>query len=91
MSHWRFQIFQHYDDAGEPYLAIHEYYTMHDGKEAWTLKPVPIETDTAEDMKQTLLNIISDLERFGVRDIVSGEVVQTEEGRSNSAFDSTSD
>lgn len=86
MSHWRFQIFQHYDDAGEPYLAIHEYYYTHDKQEVWTLKPVPIETDTAEEMKQTLLNIISDLERFGVRDIVTGEVVQTERVVLNSAF-----
>lgn len=77
MSHWRFQIFQHYDDAGEPYLAIHEYYTMHDGQEAWTLKPVPIEAETVSELREALLQILLDLERYGVRDITNGSIVTT--------------
>ena len=81
MSHWRFQIFQHRDDAGEPYFAIHEYYTMHDGKEAWTLRPVPIEAETPQDLRQALVDIISDLDKYGVRDIVSGETVEPEENK----------
>lgn len=85
MSKWRFQIFQHRDDAGEPYLAIHEYYYTHDKQEVWTLKPVPIEADTVSELREALLQILLDLERHGVRDISDGSVVQTEDGRSNVA------
>jgi hypothetical protein len=77
LSHWRFQIFQHYDDAGEPYLAIHEYYYTHDKQEVWTLKPVPIEADTVSELREALLQILLDLERHGVRDIADGSVVDT--------------
>lgn len=68
MSSWRFQIFRHTDDSGEAYLAIHEYYTLHDGSEAWTARPVPIEAETVEDLRDTLSRISADLERYGVRD-----------------------
>ena len=78
MSRWRYQIMQHTADDGENYLAIHEYYTLHDGQESWTLKPVPIEADTVADLRRALLNILLDLETFGVRDAKTGEVVQTD-------------
>jgi len=68
MSQWRYQIMRHTADSGEPYLAIHEYYTLHDGKEAWTAKPVPIEADTPEDLRAALQRIIADLDQHGVRD-----------------------
>lgn len=68
MSRWRFQIFRHIDDSGEPYLAIHEYYTLHDGKEGWTARPVPIEAETVEDLRKALAQIIADLDQHGVRD-----------------------
>lgn len=91
MSSWRYQIFQHRDDGGEPYLAIHEYYTLHDEREAWTLKPVPIEADTVEDLRTELLRIVDDLDKYGVRDIETGMVVQAEDDQTNSALGSTSD
>jgi hypothetical protein len=78
MSRWRYQIMQHTADNGENYLAIHEYYTLHDGQESWTLKAVPIEADTVADLRRALLNILLDLETFGVRDAKTGEVVQTD-------------
>ena len=78
MSRWRYQIMQHMADDGETYLAIHEYYTLHDGQESWTLKAVPIEADTVADLRRALLNILLDLETFGVRDAKTGEVVQTD-------------
>jgi len=78
MSRWRYQIMQHTADDGENYLAIHEYYTLHDGQESWTLKAVPIEADTVADLRRALLNILLDLETFGVRDAKTGEVVQTD-------------
>ena len=75
MSRWWYQVMQHKDDAGEPYLAIHEAYSMHDGKIAWTAKPVPIEENTVDDMYQTLHHILNDLERHGVRDVETWEKV----------------
>jgi hypothetical protein len=75
LSKWRYQIFQHRDDAGEPYLAIHEYYTLHDGKEAWTARPVPIEADTVRELRDALKHIIEDLDEFGVKDIETGEQI----------------
>ena len=72
MSNWRYQIMQHIADDGEPYLAIHEFYTMHDGKEGWTQKAVPIEGDSLPEMRMALLNVLRDLERHGVRDAKTG-------------------
>jgi len=80
MSSWRYQICRHFDDGGEPYLAIHEYYSLHDGKEAWTLKPVPIEEGNIRELRNTLERIIDDLDRFGVRDIETWEQVDGEVG-----------
>jgi hypothetical protein len=76
MSSWRYQIMQHVDDSGQTYLAVHEFYTMHDKKQGWTERPVPIEADTVADLRMALLNILQDLEKHGVRDARSGEVVQ---------------
>jgi hypothetical protein len=42
MSRWHYQIMRHTADSGEDYLAIHEFYTMHNGKlRAWTQKAMP--------------------------------------------------
>jgi hypothetical protein len=72
MSSWHYQIMQHIDDSGEPYLAMHEFYTMHDGKEGWTQKAVPIEADSLPEMRKALLAILTDIERHGVRDAKTG-------------------
>ena len=86
MKNWRFQIFQHYDDGGEPYLAIHEFYMTHEKEEVWTLRPVPLEADSVVELRLALLQVLFDMEKHGVRDIRTGEpVVQTEDGRSNVA------
>jgi hypothetical protein len=76
MSNWHYQIMQHIADDGEPYLAIHEFYTMHDGKEGWTQKAVPLEADSLPEMRMALLNVLRDLERHGVRDAKTGEPIQ---------------
>ena len=77
MSSWRYQIMQHVDDSGEKYLAVHEFYVMHDGKEGWTQKAVLIEADNLDSMRMALINILQDLERHGIRDAKTGAVVQT--------------
>jgi len=54
---------------------VHEFYTMHDGKEGWTAKPILIEADSLPEMRVALLDILRDLERHGVRDAKTGEEV----------------
>jgi hypothetical protein len=76
MSHWHYQIMRHTADSGEDFLAIHEFFVGHDKKQGWTAKPVPLEADTLAEMRMTLINALRDLERHGVRDAKTGEVVQ---------------
>ena len=75
MSRWWYQVMQHRDDAGQPYLAIHEAYSLHDGQVGWTAQPVPIEEDTLDDLRSTLHDILNDLERHGVRDVKTWELI----------------
>jgi len=75
MSSWRYQIMRHRADSGEDFLAIHEFFVGHDKKEGWTAKPVPIEADTVPELRMALLNILRDLERYGVRDATTGEPI----------------
>jgi hypothetical protein len=75
MSHWHYQIMRHTADSGEDYLAVHEFYTMHDGKLGWTAKPILLEADTLPEMRVALIDILRDLERHGVRDAKTGEPI----------------
>ena len=79
MSHWHYQIMRHTDDSGEDYLAVHEFFVGHDKKQGWTAKPVPIEADTLPEMRRALIDILRDLERHGIRDARTGEIVQAGE------------
>jgi hypothetical protein len=79
MSSWRYQIMRHVDDNGDAFLKVHEFFIGHDKKESWTAFSVPVEADTVPEMRMTLLNILRDLERHGVRDVDTGEVVQAGE------------
>lgn len=72
MSSWRYQVFRHRADSGETYLAVHEFYTTHDKKESWTMRPVPLEAETEGALRTTLARIMLDMERHGVRDFESG-------------------
>jgi hypothetical protein len=76
MSHWHYQIMRHRADSGDDYLAVHERYIGHDKSEGWTAKPVPLEADSLPDMRKTLLAVLTDIERHGVRDAKTGEIVQ---------------
>ena len=75
MSSWRYQIMRHTADSGEDFLAVHEFYTMHDGKEGWTAKPILLEADSLPEMRVALLDILRDLERHGVRNSKTGEPI----------------
>jgi hypothetical protein len=76
LSSWHYQIMRHTADSGNDYLAIHEFYVGHDKKLGWTAKPVPIEADTVPEMRRALIDILRDIERHGVRDARTGEIVQ---------------
>jgi hypothetical protein len=76
LSHWHYQIMRHRADSGDDYLAVHEFFVGHDKKQGWTAKPVLIEADTLPEMRMALINILRDLERHGVRDARTGEIVQ---------------
>jgi hypothetical protein len=67
---------RHRADSGDDYLAVHEFFVGHDKNEGWTAKPVLIEADTLPEMRMALINILRDLERHGVRDARTGEIVQ---------------
>ena len=67
---------RHRADSGDDYLAVHEFFVGHDKKQGWTAKPVLIEADTLPEMRMALINILRDLERHGVRDARTGEIVQ---------------
>jgi hypothetical protein len=76
MSTWRYQIMQHVDDNGHDFLAIHEYYTLHDGKYSWTAKPILIEAESLKDMRMALIDILKDAERHGVLDAKTGQEIE---------------
>jgi len=77
LSYWHYQIMRHTADSGEDYLAVHEFYVGgHDKKQGWTSEPIAIEADTLPQMRIALINILRDLERHGVRDARTGEIVQ---------------
>jgi hypothetical protein len=75
MSHWHYQVMQHTADSGEDYLAIHEFFVGHDEKLGWTAKPVPIEADSLSELRMTLINILRDVERHGIKDAKTGKKI----------------
>lgn len=75
MSHWHYQVMQNIDEDGEPFLAVHEFYVMHDNKEGWTSQPVEIAADSLGDLRKALLRMLIDMEDHGIRDAKTGAVI----------------
>ena len=75
MSSWRYQVMRHIADDGEPFLAVHEFYVMHDKKEGWTAKPITVEADSLQDLRKALLRMLIDMEDHGIRDAKTGAVI----------------
>ena len=52
---------------GEPYVyyALHEMYPSLD---SWTEKPVDVTGDSVDDIKKTLLCMLHDIDKYGVKD-----------------------
>lgn len=53
--------------VGEGYYAVHEYYELEDGP-AWTEKPVSVDGSSVEDVKKSLLLMLKDIDKHGVKD-----------------------
>lgn len=69
---WHYQLMRHKvqhpcEGDGEHYYAMHEYYEMEDGP-AWTENPVQVTGANMEDLKKSLLLMLQDIEKHGVKD-----------------------
>lgn len=67
MSHWHYQVMRHKDKFGEDYYAVHEYYENY-GSGAWTENPVDVTGISIEDLKKSLLCMLHDIDKHGVKD-----------------------
>lgn len=71
MSYWNYQMMYHkYDKpvlGEEGCYAIHEYYPRKDG-DVWTENPVEVTGDSIEDVKKSLLLMLHDIDKHGVKD-----------------------
>lgn len=71
-SYWNYQLMYHkYDKpvlGEEGYYAIHEYYNMDDGALWWTETPVEVTGEDIEDVKKSLLLMLHDIDKHGVKD-----------------------
>ena len=71
-NHWHYQLMRHPAAKNNrmpmaDYYAIHEYYPMEDG-DGWTEQPVPVDGDSAEDVKNVLMMMLEDIQKHGVKD-----------------------
>lgn len=67
MSHWRYQVMRHTKGFVEDYYAIHEYYELDDG-DGWTENPVDVIGTSVEDLKKSLLCMLHDIDKHGIKD-----------------------
>jgi hypothetical protein len=72
MSYWHYQLMYHKHEnpatfEGDGYYAIHEYYNMDDG-DGWTENPVELTGESVEDVKKSLLLMLNDIDKHGVKD-----------------------
>jgi len=67
-SHWHYQLMRHKNTvSGRDYYAIHEYYPLEDG-DGWTERPVFIDGDSVEEVKNVLMMMLEDIQKHGVKD-----------------------
>jgi len=67
-SHWHYQLMKHKNlRSGEEYYAVHEYYELQDGP-AWTENPVDVTGESIEDIKKSLMLMLHDIDKHGVKD-----------------------
>lgn len=66
MSHWHYQLMRHTGPYGD-YYAVHEYYELDTGP-AWTENPVTVDGSDVEDVKKSLMLMLHDIDKHGVKD-----------------------
>jgi hypothetical protein len=67
-NHWHYQLMRLKTAAtGEDYYAIHEYYPMKDG-DGWTETPVVVDGESVEEVKNVLIMMLEDIQKYGVKD-----------------------
>jgi hypothetical protein len=71
-SYWHYQLMYHKREnpaafEGDGYYAIHEYYHMKEG-DTWTVQPVEVTGEDIEDVKKSLLLMLHDIDKHGVKD-----------------------
>jgi len=72
MSYWNYQLMYHKREnpaafEGDGYYAIHEYYPT-EGGDGWTEDPVAVTGNSIEGVKKTLLLMLQDIDKHGVKD-----------------------
>lgn len=67
MSTWHYQIMKHVEPSGEVNYAVHEIYDIGGGL-SWTLSPVNISAESAEEVKSMLQTMLNDIEEYDVMD-----------------------
>lgn len=72
MKHQHYQLMYHKhenpsDFENEGYYAIHEYLEMGEGC-GWTRDPVEVTGEDIEDVKKSLLLMLHDIDKHGVKD-----------------------
>ena len=69
---WHYQLMRHKNTiSGNDYYAIHEYYPLEDG-DGWTERPVFIDGDSVEEVKNVLMMMLEDIQKHGVKDYDDG-------------------
>ena len=71
-DYWHYQLMYHKHEKptrfeSEGYYAIHECYPMEDGY-VWTSEPVEVTGESIEDVKKSLLLMLQDIDKHGVKD-----------------------
>ena len=71
-SYWNYQLMYHKSEnpvalEDDGYYAIHEYYTL-EGGDTWTVQPVEVTGEDIEDVKKSLLLMLHDIDKHGVKD-----------------------
>lgn len=64
---WHYQLMRHMTDDGETYYAIHEYYPI-EGGDGWTERPVVVDGESVDEIKNVLMMMLEDIQKHGVKD-----------------------
>lgn len=67
-NYWHYQLMYRKDKrSGEDMYSIHEYFEL-DGGPVWTDDPVGVTGNSIEDVKKSLILMLKDIDKHGVKD-----------------------